>query len=147
MRITPFIVLTALISPACGTKEPPRPPGGPGSDPRVILERSSPFIMCEGHSLFATVIVGWNSTDPIPATTPPDIQWASADTTVATMNVYDEVTGRKAGSTYLIATTRWGNVTSQTTFPVKVLKGDIDVAATSRERQLVCGLPPRLRPH
>jgi uncharacterized protein YjdB len=95
--------------------------------------------------MFATVIVAWDSTDPAPSANPPDIHWAAVDSTIATMNAYDEVTGRKAGSTYLIATTLWGAVTATTQFPLKVLKGDIDVEATRRKGQLVCGRPPRLR--
>jgi hypothetical protein len=146
MRITSLVILAALSSPACGAKQPTHPPGELAGDPRVVLQRESPFLMCEGHSLFATVMVSWNSSDPAPATSPPAIHWASADTTVATMNAYDEVTGRKAGSTYLVATTRWGDVVSRTTFPVKVLKGDIDPAATRREHRLVCGRPPTPRP-
>ena len=145
MRAAFAILLLGALPSACGTKQPLASPEPVSSDPRVVLHRFSPFVMCEGQSFFATVTVAWDSTDPLPSTTPPDIYWATMDSTIATLNAHDEVEARKAGSTYLVATSRWGAVTATTRFPLKVLKGDIDPEATAKNHQLVCGRPRTIR--
>ena len=130
-----FAMVVAIT--ACASQTAAQVPRGSG-DARILMAVTDSLIVCEGQTAFPKIEVAWKSGEPEPSDGPPDISWSAAADSIASVKSNSQVTGRKAGVTHIIATVQWGAVSASKPFPVTVLQGRHDAAASKAQGRLVC---------
>ena len=138
MRRASNVVATALFITACLSNHAVAQTPPPKDDARILTALPDSLIMCEGDTRFARIEVAWNSPEPAPSEDPPDVRWSSTADSIATVKSNSQITAHKAGVTRIIATIQWGPRTASRGFPVKVLSGRSEKAASVTKPASVC---------
>jgi hypothetical protein len=136
--IIPLIALAACSANSANHNAASLPPLASGDGRILVTLKGDSLVMCEGGRPFALAAVAWKGDQASAPQDVPSVSWMSSDTTVATVDQKGEVTGRRAGRTYLVSFVRWGDVAAQKPFVIQVRRGIMDVAASQADGKLVC---------